>query len=167
LIRKFVLVWFLALVFAAHAAPALPRALALQVERLTQLLRDSHAVGYPAATMAHNIRLGPSAEATVVVFTVEGFGGGNNHTQYLALFSNERGDRGEVYYSLMDVLPIAGNGWRAIEQLRPRLLAGKGGSDPVIEIDALDVGPQDSPNFPSERSVIKLALHAGRLLERQ
>lgn len=40
---------------------------------------------------------------TIALFTLEGFGGGNNHTQYLAVVRGAR---------LMGSTPIGGKGWR-------------------------------------------------------
>lgn len=66
---------------AAIAAPKPerpPKQLLQQVARLTDLLRDSHAVGFPEATMTQVLKPSPCGKIALAVFTVEGFGGGNN-----------------------------------------------------------------------------------------
>ncbi|ABE47073.1 hypothetical protein [Polaromonas sp. JS666] len=159
----------MALALALHpahaAAPPAPKALIEQVERLTQLLKDSHAVGYPPATMVQNVKFTRYREGAIVVFNIEGFGGGNNHSQYLALFEVDSDDKTNPYYTLLDFVHIGGKGWRGVEELNARTTQASKGRDMVIEIDALEVGPEDAPNFPSKKIVIRLAVHGGRLNE--
>src|SRR5262249_55762945 len=95
MIRLFVA--FLSLVCALGTAlaagpPLAEKSLLVQVQRLTELLRDSHAVGYPKATMAQAIDLRGGRQLVLAVFTVEGFGGGNNHSQFLAAFDADEGN---------------------------------------------------------------------------
>lgn len=150
---------------AAAGPPLAQKPLLAQVERLTELLRDSHAVGYPQATLAQAIDLRAARQLVLVVFTVEGFGGGNNHSQYLAAFETDD-DAKPPHYTVVDVIHIAGKGWRSIEKLNARVSQPPKGGDISIEIDALEVGPEDPPNFPSKKSVIRVALTQGRLVER-
>jgi len=150
---------------AQAATPQLPKALVSQVERLTQLLKDSHATGFPPAAMAQNVKLNPYQEGVIVVFTIEGFGGGNNHSQYLALFEIDSDDKTKPYYTLLDVIHVGGKGWRGIERLNARITPISKGGDLAIDIDALEVGPEDAPNFPSKKMVIRLALHNKRINE--
>ncbi len=150
---------------APAATSPVPQALQVQIDRLTQLLRDRQAEGYTEATMVQNIKLGASRDGVAVVFTVEGFEGGNGHTQYLALFAIDASDKAKPYYRLLDCMAIAGKGWRAIDKLQVRVSPAAKGEDLTLAIDALEVGPKDTPNFPTQKGVIRLKLHDGRLSE--
>jgi hypothetical protein len=162
----------IALLFAtstAMAAPATetaPKPLIDQVERLTELLRDPYAVGYPKATLFKMVSPQKGEQLALTVFTVEGFGGGNNHTQYFAMFSYETDEDGKrPHYTLMDVIPIGGKGWRGVTSLAAKLVRDPKTHTAEITIPALEVGPDDAPNFPSKRTTIKLLLKNGRLAE--
>ena len=100
---------------------------------------------------------------TLAVFTVEGFGGGNNHTQYFAAFSPEEGMDGAVHYSLLDVLPVAGKGWRGVWELDARVSRLRDSHETHIRLDALAVGEDDALNFPSVPVTLHLRLKEGRL----
>lgn len=152
--------------FAAPPQPPVPKPLLAQVERLTALLKDSHAVGYPEATMVQIVKLREGRELVLVIFTIEGFGGGNSHTQYLAAFDIDRGEKGVPYYTLIDVMPIAGKGWRGVTTLSARVAQTAKGNDVAIDIDALEVAGEDAPNFPSRKAVINAFLKDGRLGEK-
>lgn len=143
----------------AHAAAALPKPLVAQVERLVELLRDSYATGYPEATMVQMVSPSKGRNLALAVFTIEAFGGGNNHQQYFAVFEHEL-DKVEKreHYTLIDVMPIAGKGWRAIMELKAKTLTSKNSREIQFLIPALEVGPEDAPNFPSRKSTIKLVL---------
>ena len=97
-------------VAAGPAKP--PKPLLAQIQRLGELLRDSHAVLYPEATQVQFVSPRKGEEMALTMLTVEGFGGGNSHVQYLAAFSTEISDQGKPHYSLIDVVQIAGKGWR-------------------------------------------------------
>jgi hypothetical protein len=153
---------------AAQApADAPPRPLLEQVQRLSELLRDSYAVWYPEATQVRLLQAEGGEELALVVFTVEGFAGGNNHTQYLAAFAADADPQGQAHFSLIDVLPVAGKGWRAITEFAPQVSRDAGRNELSIAIDALEVTAGDSPNFPSQKTTVHLALKDGRLVERR
>jgi hypothetical protein len=148
----------------AAGPPLAQKPLLAQIERLVDLLRDGKAVGYPNATMAQAIDLRAERQLVLSIFTVEGFGGGNNHSQYLAAFETDV-DAKPPHYTLLDVIHIGGKGWRGIERLNARVSQPPKSGDTSIEIDALEVGPEDPPNFPSKRTIIRVALKDGRLVE--
>lgn len=151
---------------ASAAPPAPPRALAEQVGRLVELLRDSHATGYPDATLTQTLKLGPDRELVAAVFTIEAFGGGNNHTQFLALFEHETGATAkQEHYSLVDVLPIGGKGWRAVHKLELTAQHDAGSGRTTLALPALERKPEDAANFPSKPVTVKLVLDGGRLTE--
>ena len=151
----------------APASIKAPKPLLAQVQHLTELLRDSYAVWYTDATMVQFIKLREDQELALVVFTVEGFGGGNSHTQYLAAFSPETNRNGKQHFSLVDVMPIAGKGWRSISNLNAKVTRNHKSNVALIAIDALEVTGDDSPNFPSKKITINLLLKDGRLVERK
>ena len=91
------------LLTAAPASVKAPKPLLAQVQRLAELLRDSHATWYREATMVQLVRT-EREEVVLAVFTLEGFGGGNNHTQYFAAFSVEPDAKGTQHYSLLCLL---------------------------------------------------------------
>jgi hypothetical protein len=158
----------LACTLAAAAPPSssAPKALLAQVQRLAELLRDSQAVYYPGATLLQRVRL-PDGEALVLaVFTVEGFGGGNGHTQYLAAFTPDRDGQGPEHFMLIDVMPIGGKGWRGVSKLDARVSRLPEGGETRISFDALEVADGDAPNFPTHKATVQIVLKAGRLAER-
>lgn len=151
---------------SAAAPIKAPKPLMVQVERLTELLRDSYAVGYPDATMVQLVKGREGDELALVVFTLEGFGGGNNHTQYFAIFTSERDEKGKQHFSLIDVMPIAGKGWRGVMNLNAKVTRNPKSAETLIAFDALEVAGDDAPNFPSKKVRINLVLKGGRLVEK-
>lgn len=106
-------------------------------------------------------------DVVFVVFSLEGFGGGNNHTQYFAAFSVEPDGKAAGHYSLLDVLPIAGKGGRGVMDLNARVSRGAKGGQTLIALDALEVSADDAPNFPSKKATINIILEGGRLAEQK
>lgn len=106
-------------------------------------------------------------ELALAVFTVEGFGGGNYHTQYFAAFSIEPDGKGAQHFSLLDVVPIAGKGWRGVMDLNAKVSRGAKGGRTLISLDALEVSGDDAPNFPSKKATINIVLDGGRLAEQK
>lgn len=150
---------------AATAAQPAPKPLRDQVGRLIALLRDSHASGYPEATLFQSLALGHDRTVAAAVFTIEGFGGGNNHTQFFALFEQEPGaDDGPGHFSLIDVIPVGGKGWRAIHGLDIAVSREEKTGRVQLSFPALEVAPGDAANFPSRKTIIRLVLD-GRLSE--
>jgi hypothetical protein len=104
---------------------------------------------------------------SLVVFTVEGFGGGNNHTQYLAGFSVDTGEKGKQHFSLLDVVPVAGKGWRGVVSLDAKVSRNPRSTETLIAIDALEVTGNDAPNFPSKPIKVNFLIKGGRLVEQK
>lgn len=145
------------------AAP--PPALLEQVQRLSELLRDGYASWYREATETQTLQPDAGQTLLLVLFTVEGFGGGNRHTQYLAAFEAGEGAGGKPYYMLLDVIAIGGKGWRAIEKLQARAARGRTPGEIVLSLPAKVVGPDDAPNFPGRPASVRLSLRDGRFSE--
>lgn len=152
----------------AEAKPdAPPKALVEQVDRLVNLLRDGFATGYPEATMTQTLDITPQQQLTLAVFTVEGFDMGNSYNQYLAVFEPTANEAGEVHYRLIDQMQIGGDLFRAIQDLNASASQDAKNHTITFSIPALANGEDDSPNFPSQPVVIKLALAKDRLTEVQ
>lgn len=148
------------LLCTASAAPsAAPTLLTAQVQRLVDLMRDSYATGYPEATLVQMVSPSKGRNLALTVFTIEAFGGGNNHQQFFAVFEHEV-DKAEKreHYRLIDVMPIGGKGWRAIMELKAKTQTSKNSAEVQFLIPALEVGPDDAPNFPSRKATIRLVL---------
>lgn len=156
-----------ALVAAAPAPTKAPKPLLAQVQRMGELLRDSSAVLVADSTMVQFVRPRDGDELALVVFTVEGFGGGNSHTQYFAVFNAEKDAKGKSHFSLIDFLPIAGKGWRGIDNLNAKVTRNQKAGETFMAIDALEVAGNDAPNFPSQKVTINLVLRDGRLFEQK
>ena len=155
------------LVASAPASIKAPKPLLAQVQRLTGLLRDSYAAGYPDATMVQLIKGPEGEELALVVFTVEGFGGGNIHTQYFAVFAPETDEKGKQHFSLIDVIPIAGKGWRGVMNLNAKVTRNPKTGETLIAFEGLEVAGEDAPNFPTKKVTINLSLKGGRLVEQK
>ncbi|MCU9948876.1 hypothetical protein [Pseudomonas sp. PDM13] len=158
----------------AADAPPIPKPLEAQVGHLVELLKDGFATGYPEATMVQTLNTGEESQVTLAVFTIEGFGMGNNYSQYLAAFSLEANEEGEgeeegaqaseERYRLLDVMQIGGDSWRSIEKLEARLASDPAGEETLIDIPVMENTDDDSPNFPSRPGVIHLKLDDSRAM---
>lgn len=100
----------------------------------------------------------------MAVFTLEGFGGGNNFRQYLAAFSSESGT-GKPYYSLLDVIPIGARGWRSIVGMQAKVAGWTKQGGVLFTISMMENLSDDAINFPSKKASIRLLLENGRLRE--
>lgn len=162
-----VLFFVCTLTHAAEPKP-IPKALEEQVGHLVALIKDSYATGYPEATLVQTLDTSEESQVTLAVFTIEGFGMGNNYSQYLAAFTPEESEEGVQRYSLLDVMRIGGDSWRAIDKLEARLVSDPAGEQTLIDIPAMENTDDDAPNFPSRAAVIHLSLegsHSLRLVE--
>lgn len=149
-----------------HAAESNPIAPALeaQIGHLVALLKDSYATGYPDAALVQTLDTGEESQVTFAVFTLEGFGMGNNYSQFLAAFTPEENEEGVLHYSLLDVMRIGGDSWRAIDKLDARLVSDPAGEQTLIDIPVMENTDDDAPNFPSRAAVIHLSLEGSQSL---
>jgi|APLak6261659701_1056019.scaffolds.fasta_scaffold42826_1 hypothetical protein len=148
------------------AAPSIPKPLSAKIQNLVTALSDGDAVGYSKATMIQTIKGGFNTDVTLAVFTIEGFGGGNNYSQYLAAFSPETMEDGKQPFRLIDVMRIGGDAWRAIQKLNAKSTPELKSDEATIAIEASENTDYDSPNFPSKKSTITLVLKNGRFHEK-
>ena len=151
--------------YAAQKEVPVPKELSVQIQNLTELLRDSYAVGYPEATIHKTIKLSDDNEITLAVFTIEGFGGGNNHTQYLAGFTPEKDETNKIHYQLIDVIPIGGKGSRGVFELNVNAKLDKKTRITTFVFDTMTVTKDDAPNFPSKNTKTTVILNDNRFTE--
>ncbi|NVZ50735.1 hypothetical protein HX792_10345 [Pseudomonas sp. B6002] len=142
-----------------HAAEnPVPQPVAEQVGRLVELLKDGFASGYPEATQVQDLNVGTADQLTLAVFTVEGFDKGNTYRQYIAAFTPAVTEDDQEHYTLVDVMHIGGDGWRAVETLDAKWVKDPAHKRALIDIPVMENASGDSPNFPSQPGVIHLAL---------
>jgi len=161
----FFLVTSLLIALPSMAAPDTPKQLEVQIQNLVSLFSDGYAVGYSNATLFQNFKLASNQEITLTVFSIEGFGGGNNWSQYLAVFSRDSMENGSTYYSLIDVIRVGGSAWRSIPELKAKVATKLKGDETSIVIDTLENVGGDAPNFPSKKAKLKLILKNGRFIQ--
>jgi hypothetical protein len=149
---------------AATKEKQIPKELTIQVQKLGELLSDGYAVSYTPATYVDFINRKGSSKLVLTVFTMEGFGGGNNHTQFLAIFEENFNENNVPYYTYVDNIPIGGKGWRGVQGLKAKAIENKNG-DMNISFDALEVGENDAPNFPNKKVIVKVLYSKGKLNE--
>jgi len=152
----------------AQAAPKnkiAPKELTVQVKKLGELLSDGYAVAYTPATFTYEIKRKDTSKLVLTVFTIEGFGGGNNHSQFLAIFEENLNEQNKPYYTYLDNIGIGGKGWRGVEELNAKVIEDKKNNALNISFDALEVGEDDAPNFPSKKVIVKVVYSKGKLTE--
>ena len=86
-----------------------------------------------------------------VLYTIEGVGGGNNYTQYLAVFVRLEGKLTPTAHAV-----VGGKGYRATH------LEGIG--DNVIFLTTLSYGPHDAMCCPSIKGSARFVLADGKLV---
>lgn len=144
---------------AAPAHAVEPTPLDAQIKRLAGLLGDSYATAHPEGAMVQTLNLPQGRTLAVAVFTIESFGGGNNHRQYLALFEQDRNEQGPLdHFSMLDVMLIGAKGWRAVPALKVESRVDEKTGKVVLAIPAMANLPNDALNFPSRKTTIRLEL---------
>jgi len=126
---------------------------AKKLTTLVDLLRDGYATEYEEARGIHVFRNRDGSTVAVTIFTIEGFGRGNNHTQFMAVFATlgeELEDRRPRPLSLLDVAAVGGKGWRGVD---PKNVTINGqGNDIWINLFTQEYAPEDALCCPSKKS---------------
>ena len=172
LLRWGVVLGFLAVpftgAFAAADADLLQEAHA-RTTQLVALLKDPYAEEYPAARGMQIFHEKPTGmDVVVTVLTIESFGQGNNHTQFLAVFATlgETFDDRPNGLSLLDVMAIGGKGWRSIDF--KSIKVGKEKGQITVRVPTMEYAPNDPMCCPSVKSAAVFAIDhqvGGRLVE--
>jgi hypothetical protein len=136
-----------------------------KISTLVELLSDGYAVYVNNSSSAETIHYGEGGEYSIVLFNMEGFGGGNNFSQYLAVFSIDSRTNNKKHFSLVDVIQIGGGGWRVISSIVNSSYNSMAG-DTAITFDGLENTADDASNFPSKKINIVFVIKKGsRLIE--
>lgn len=124
-----------------------------KISALVKLLRDGHAEEYKGARGIHMFRTSTGSTVAVAVFTIEAFGGGNNHTQFMAVFADLDSDAGKAaprVLSLLDVAAIGGKGWRSVDPKHLRI--NEQPEDVAVNLQTQEYEPDDPMCCPSRKS---------------
>lgn len=153
----------LVLLLPLSALAAEPNMVETATEALVAILTDSVSTEFTDARQIHY----PAGKTGValVLFTIEGFGGGNNSTYYLAVFEPSWKDDAENTpetidkYRLVGYLPVGGNGWREVDF-----------ADVVFEKDQITIktkeyASNDAMCCPSKPGTATFKLESNRLTE--
>lgn len=101
---------------STYASEVIPPQLNQQVDKLSSLIRDSHA--YEDSRKVYLFSPKYSGSSAIVVLDLGGFAGGNNtSSQYMAIFSvlSVAEDGAPDYYSLIDFIQISSEGARVVD----------------------------------------------------
>lgn len=142
---------------AAPVHAVQPTRLDAQLERLIGLLGDSYATAEPRSALVQAISLPDGRALTLAAVTISHYGGGTNHRQYLALFEQDRDEKGpREHFTLLDVMQVGAKGSRMIRELKAdaRLDARTGKIH--LRIPALANTPADALHAPSRPTAIAL-----------
>ena len=149
-------VFFILLLFPFQASAnekALKDDINAKVTQLASLLRDSYAQEYPEFRGIQILKNdNEDLIVATAVFTIEGFAGGNNYTQFLAVFSKLSGESEghPKRLSLVDFMAVGGKGERIIEFKQIKINKMK--NEILITVPTLEYGPNDAMCCPSIKS---------------
>lgn len=171
--KKMTLIVFLFLLLFPIRAGANEKAIKdevnTKVTQLAAIMGDSYSQEYPdyrGIQILTNDK--ENMVVAVAVFTIEGLGGGNNYTQFIAVFAalSEESEGHPKRMSLLDVMPVGGKGLRGIEFKNIRMKESE--RDIVITVPTAEYGPRDAMCCPSIKSEAQFIIHpyvGGRLKE--
>jgi len=148
---------------------ALKEEINTRVTQLAAMMGDSYSQEYPDYRGIQILRNDKEDRlVAVAVFTIEGLGGGNNYTQFLAVFAAMSGDTEghPKRMSLLDVMAVGGKGLRGIEFKNIRMKQSK--RNITITVSTAEYDPNDAmccPSIKSEAQFIIYPYVGGRLKE--
>lgn len=140
-----------------------------KVTQLASMMGDAYSHEYPEYRGIQILKnKKEDIIAAAAVFTIEGLAGGNNHTQFMAVFASLsiESEGHPRMMSLLDVMAVGGKGIRGIEFKNIKMKQVN--RDIVITIPASEYGPKDAmccPNIKSEAQFIFQPNVGGRLKE--
>jgi hypothetical protein len=116
--RTLIIVLVAIVTFVAGATPPSKAPIEKDLEKLGSLFSDGRAKGYPQYRRIDfgNV-FGDGRQDAVAVFNIEGFGGGNDDHQYLAVWRAVDPDPDFTFrpFRLISVVQIGGRGWREFD----------------------------------------------------
>ncbi|MGC3981488.1 MAG: hypothetical protein QM808_09530 [Steroidobacteraceae bacterium] len=119
-----------------------------KVDDLVVLLKDNYAREYTAARRTY---IDTDRVLALAFFSIEGFTGGNNHTQYLAIFRvrNEGTPtrKEDSTFQLLSYSPIGGKAWRSVDPDKFEFITTPAGE--TIRLTALTYATGDPACCPS------------------
>lgn len=156
-------------ILAVANETALKEEINAKVTQLAALMGDSYSQEYKeyrGIQILHNDKENMGVAA--VVFTIEGLGGGNNYTQFMAVFAtlSEESEGHPKRMNLLDVMAVGGKGIRSIEFKEIRMKESK--RNIIITVPSSEYGPKDAmccPSIKSEAQFIIEPTVGGRLKE--
>jgi hypothetical protein len=140
-----------------------------KITQLAALMGDSYSQEYPnfrAIKILRNEK--EDMVVAVSIFTIEGLEGGNNYTQFLAVFAAlTPTDEGHpLKMNLLDVMAVGGKGLRALEFKKMTIKQDKGNI--AIRLPSLEYGPNDAMCCPSIKATANFVFEphvGGRIIE--
>ena len=148
----------------AHAKPAAAGPIDQAVSRLVQLYGDGIAVNEPefrSITYGHFFDE-ESADA-IAMFSIEGFGGSNDHGEYIAFFQGvepyQANGRKTRPFKLIATMQVGGREWRTFDW---KSLAVRPGE---VTISGKAWQPEDPGCCPSRTFTTSFRLREGRIVE--
>ncbi|MFZ6734225.1 hypothetical protein ACO0LG_20010 [Undibacterium sp. Ji42W] len=106
---------------AVTASPAQQAAMQIELDRLTSQFSDGIAETYrenPARIVYGNL-FGDHQHDAIVLFNLEGYGGGNHHAEFIAFFTEQEqfevAGKGTKPYLLTAVTKLGERGWRSFD----------------------------------------------------
>ena len=134
-----------------------PAPLDTQVERLVGLLGDSHAEADPKSALVQTIGLPQGRTLKLVAVTLSHYGGGTNHRQYLALFEQERDEKGlRGHHTLLDVMQVGAKGWRMVRELKAEARVDGQTGKVHLRLPVLVNAPSEALHAPIRKATIQL-----------
>ncbi len=140
-----------------------------KLTQLAALMGDSYSHEYPDYRGIEILRNDKENMLVAVsIFTIEGLEGGNNYTQFMAVFSalSTAAPTHPQKMNLLDVIAVGGKGVRGIEFKNIKIRQVNADID--VTVPALEYGPSDAlccPSIKSEAHFIVRPRVGGRIKE--
>jgi hypothetical protein len=155
---RWIVIVFLIVVLFSETATAKDQTILAEINakvtQLAGLLKDSYAKEYPDY---RGVKISKSTDDkifVVVVFSIEGFCGGNNHTQFMAVFLSTC-DTSERF-RLLDFMAVGGRDSRSLEFKNIEITEVK--NSILITVPTLELGPNDPLCCPSVKSKVRFTI---------
>ena len=146
-----------ALSVAAPVYAVQPAPLDTQIARLVGLLGDSYTEADPKSALVQTLDLPHGRTLKLAAITISHYGGGTNYRQYLALFEQDRDDRGpREHFTLLDVMQVGAKGWRMVRELNAEARLDAHTGKVQLRLPVLVNTPSDVLHSPSRKASVQL-----------